>query len=362
MNKKTFVFTAILFLLASSAVFAQTENALVLPKPGITPESNFYFLDKFGEALREFFTFSPEGRARLQIVFAAERVAEIKIILETKGVEADGLTTAHSRLLAHLADATTILADEKADGNDVSGLAKELDDAFEGPKTALEAAFLSQKRALEAEEDALKIKIKEARRAGDGARVEALLKQLDEIKAQKEGVEQKEEEQEEALEREEERLEEEMEERAEVGKKIQKAERKKREILDETARDGVSLPPETFNAFDRHIAEAKSALAAGAFDTAKHHAEEAKESLKAVADAFEDLEEAKKGEEELLEEQEEQEQEARERQDEDMRKDTEKALERFEEEQKKAEEKIRKAEDRLREAGAIDENNDENDD
>ncbi|MDA1337149.1 MAG: DUF5667 domain-containing protein [bacterium] len=57
---------------------ASAKEQTVLPNPGITPESPFYFLDRIGEALQEFFTFNPEGKARLQITFAAERVAEIE--------------------------------------------------------------------------------------------------------------------------------------------------------------------------------------------------------------------------------------------------------------------------------------------
>ena len=81
MNKKYFIALTVAGFLVASLVSAQ--NQAVLPNAGFTPESPFYFLDKFGEALRSFFTFNPEGKARLQITFAAERVAEIKVILET---------------------------------------------------------------------------------------------------------------------------------------------------------------------------------------------------------------------------------------------------------------------------------------
>lgn len=52
---KTF---AISLLFVPALVFAQSPQ-VALPSAGLTPESNFYFLDKFGEALREFFTFNP---------------------------------------------------------------------------------------------------------------------------------------------------------------------------------------------------------------------------------------------------------------------------------------------------------------
>ena len=64
---------AISLLLVPFLAFAQSPQA-TLPSAGLTPESNFYFLDKFGEAFREFFTFNPDGKAHLQITFAAERI------------------------------------------------------------------------------------------------------------------------------------------------------------------------------------------------------------------------------------------------------------------------------------------------
>ena len=82
-------------LLVISLIFAPflvfAQNQVVLPNAGLTPESSFYFLDRWGEALQRFFTFNPESKARLEITFAAERIAEIKVILETKGVETKGL-------------------------------------------------------------------------------------------------------------------------------------------------------------------------------------------------------------------------------------------------------------------------------
>jgi hypothetical protein len=119
MNAIKPIFISLLFL--PILVFAQ--NGAVLPNAGLTPESPFYFLDKFGEALREFFTFNPEGKARLQITFAAERIAEIKVVFETKRIEAKGIGVAQSRLQAHLANAATILDEQRTAGKDVSSLA-----------------------------------------------------------------------------------------------------------------------------------------------------------------------------------------------------------------------------------------------
>lgn len=342
----------ILILFVPFLVFAQ--NQAVLPNAGITPESPFYFFDKFGEALRAFFTFNPEGKARLQITFAAERMAEIKLILDTKGVEAKGLETAQDRLQAQLASAATIVADLKSGGKDVATLADDLANAVEAPKSVLAQTFKEQKRALKAKEKELKARFQAARRAGDTTQKEVLTQELGKIKAQLKLLELKEKDIDDDIETEEERIEEQMEMRAEVEKKIRKAEKEKQEALDEAAEEKLTIPPEAFNAFEHHLSEARSALAAGKFDEAKHHAEEAKENLEKIDDTVDDLGEAKEEERELKEEREEQEgkeSEATKKQDEKVRKDAKKEAERLEKDSKKAEEKIREAEERLREAG-----------
>lgn len=357
--KKSFVATTFvavsLFVLVGGTVFAQNQQS-TLPSAGLTPESPFYFLDKFGEVLQEFFTFNPEGKARLQITFAAERVAEIKIILETKGVQTKGLEIAQSRLQAHLANAATIVIEQKSKGKDVSTLAKELDDEFEASKTALEQTFKEQKRVLKVQEKELKAKIRETRLAGDAAQVELLVKQLGEVKAQKELLELKEEEQEEALEREEEKIEREMEKKEDAEKAIQEAEEEKQEVLDEAVEEGVSVPAEAFEKFDKLLAQAKELFVKENYVGAKQLAKQAEKSLEKVEEAIEDLDEAKEKEEELKEEQEEKEREAKEEQEEKLKEEAERGAERLGKEREKAEEETRKAEEKLREAGNENEN------
>ena len=293
-----------LFVFTGGAAFAQGPSAN-LPSAGLTPESPFYFLDKLGEALREFFTFSPEGKARLQITFAAERVAEIKIVLETKGVEAKGLEVAQARLQEHLANAVIIVNEQKAEGENVSMLAKELDDELEAPKSALADSFKAEKQALESKKDELKSQLRSAHRAGDTAKAEAIAAELGKVKAQLELLELKEEEFEDELEAEEEKLEEEMEAKEEAEKAIEEAEEEKQEVLDEATEEGVAVPAGAFGKVDGLLAQAKSALTAGNFAEAKRLAKQAEKSLDAVEEAIEDLEEAKEKEEELKEEQEE---------------------------------------------------------
>ena len=123
-------------------VLALAHEPVALPNAGLTPESAFYFVDKIGEALRDFFTFNPKSKAHLQIDFAAERIAEIKIILETKGVNAKGLGVAQSRLQANIAKAAGIVEGEKSKGKDVSELAKNISEDFDANKKNLKKIIL----------------------------------------------------------------------------------------------------------------------------------------------------------------------------------------------------------------------------
>ena len=289
------------FILSPVEGFA--HEPLALPNAGLTPESAFYFVDKIGETLREFFTFNPEGKVHLQIDFAAERVAEIKIILETKGVNAKGLEVAQSRLLANIAKAASIIEGEKSKGKDVSELAKSISEDFDANKEALKQAFKDQERSLEAKEDELKAEIREARLAGDATKVEALVKELGEIKAQKELLELKEEEQEDALEEEEEKIELEMDKKEDAEKAIKEAEKERREVLDEADEKGVSVPAKAFEKFDKLLAQAKELFLKENYVGAKQLAKQAEKSLEKVEEAIEDLGEAKEEEEELKEEQ-----------------------------------------------------------
>jgi len=323
-----------------SPVEGLAHEPVALPNAGLTPESAFYFVDKIGEALREFFTFNPEGKAHLQIDFAAERIAEIKIILETKGVNAKGLEVAESRLQANIARAAGIVESEKSKGKDVRELAKSISEDFDANKEALKQAFKDEERSLEAKEDELKAKIREARRAGDTAQIEALAKELGEIKAQKELLELKEEEQEEASGEEEEKIEREMDKKEDAEKAIQEAEEEKQEVLDEAAEDGVSVPAEAFEKFDRLLAQAKELFSKENYVGAKQLAKQAEDALEKVDEAIDDLDEAKEEEEELKEEQEDR-----------VKEGAERGAERLEKERGRAEEAARRAEEKLRDAG-----------
>ncbi len=62
-------------LLASGSAYAQDEE---LPDPGLTPDSPFYFLDKWGKEIGMFFAFGSEAKAKKALQYAEERLAEAR--------------------------------------------------------------------------------------------------------------------------------------------------------------------------------------------------------------------------------------------------------------------------------------------
>ncbi|MCC6404931.1 MAG: hypothetical protein IT405_00905 [Candidatus Yanofskybacteria bacterium] len=307
---KILVATLGALLLFPLAAVAQAPAEL--PGAGMTPESRFYFLEEWSEALQTLFTFKPENRARLNIAFAAERIAEIRAILEAKGVDAKGLDIAQARLQEHLADAAAIVTEQKTRGEDVSELARELGDEFDDAKSVLGDAFTTEKKALEASKAELEAKIRTARRAGDTATVTSLIAELTRVKAQLELLDQKEEGMDDELKDDEDALKEAeveveaddesddrvSEQSTEAQKQIAEAEKKRLEVEAEMGKEGVQIPAASFATYDRLLAQAKAALSSGNTAGAITAAKQAKASLEDVKQSAEQLREQQKQESE----------------------------------------------------------------
>lgn len=205
----TFALVA-LFAFAGGTAFAQSPQ-VTLPSAGLTPESSFYFLDRLGENLRQFFTFNPEAKAKLQIEFAGERIAEIKVIIEEKGINAKGFAIAQSLLQANVAYAAEIVNEEKVSGKDVSALAKTLNDEFDARDKLLEQTFKDAKAQLKAQRKEINTNLlAEARRVGDTAQIAILEAQLKDIDGQIDSLGQKKDQLENSLQNEQNKIEDEM--------------------------------------------------------------------------------------------------------------------------------------------------------
>lgn len=234
------------FLFTQISVKAQTQDSLPeLPNAGLTPNSPFYFLDRIGEALREFITFNPEAKARLQIAFAGERISEIKVILETKGVEAKGLVTAQARLEEHAKKAADIVEKEKGKGKDVSKLAGEIVDNFHLQRKTAKQVFEDSKEDFFTKKREFHNQLLAAIEAGDIAEQERIRAELAAIEAMKDKAEAKKDAAIEALEAEKDRLQDELDEKKrqedeardaaeEAADAIKEAEEKQQELKEKT--------------------------------------------------------------------------------------------------------------------------------
>lgn len=177
--KKTFLIPLLALFLVAGTANAQTNNT---PSAGLTPESTFYFLDRLGENLQELFTFNKEAKAKLQIKFANERIAEIKLLVETKGPETKGVEKAKTLLLGNVAHAAEIVQEVKSSGKEVSALAKELDDEFDRQEQLLVKTFQDAQRKLKEDHLANVQKlIEEAQKLGDTEQVTGLKAQAQEL-------------------------------------------------------------------------------------------------------------------------------------------------------------------------------------
>ncbi len=196
----------IALLLAPIFVSAQTATNTP-PVAGLTPQSPFYFVDRLGEFLQELIAFSPETKIRLQVGFAAERIAEIQIEMQDKDVDAKGLSVAQERLEKHLSKASKLVDEEEKRGKDVSHWSEALKGEFEVSKKVLETSFEAAKDSLEDDIEAVKEELELAKKSGDTSKIEAFSQTLSSLKAEKEELETQKEVQKKSLEMEKKRLE-----------------------------------------------------------------------------------------------------------------------------------------------------------
>lgn len=114
---------AVLLLMAAVAP-ASLAQSNELPDPGITPDSPFAFLDRWGEALGLFFARGAEARAAKQLRYAEERLAEAEVMAEEgKSEEAEEAVDRYGSLISA---AAANLATAAREGEDTSAALADL--------------------------------------------------------------------------------------------------------------------------------------------------------------------------------------------------------------------------------------------
>lgn len=107
--------------------------------PGLfLPNSPFYFLDLWRDNLNLLLaSFTPETKAKLHLKIAAERIVEVKMMLEAKNVSAPGLDTALANITQNIEGARVIVKTEGNRGKPVAKLASELNQTLDNQQEAL---------------------------------------------------------------------------------------------------------------------------------------------------------------------------------------------------------------------------------
>jgi hypothetical protein len=94
------------------------EAETTLPDPGTTPDSPFYFMDKWGKSLSLMFTFNVENKAQKALRYADERMAEIDAMMAKNKIKE--ATRAANEYQNCLAIATKNMEQARLKGADVS--------------------------------------------------------------------------------------------------------------------------------------------------------------------------------------------------------------------------------------------------
>ncbi|MBI4692092.1 MAG: hypothetical protein HY773_01470 [Candidatus Terrybacteria bacterium] len=155
------------------------------------PGETLYPVKILTEDIRSVIALNPEAKVKLEVKFAAERVAEVKEMLAEKGVEPRGLDIALSRFQKHIARAAEIIEVEKQKGKDVSKLAGETVDNFHIQKKAAKQAFEDAKQEFFTKKKQLHDQLLEAIKSGDTAGQEHIRAELADLEAAKDEAEAK---------------------------------------------------------------------------------------------------------------------------------------------------------------------------
>lgn len=143
---------------------------------GTTPDSYFYFMDKFGEWLDLKLTFNAVKKAEKKLEYASERMAEMKTLKDEGKLEkksAEKIKTDYEELATEVSDDIDSL---KSEGKDVAELIKKMEELSSEHTAKLEEVLDKvPEEAREAIEHALEVSKRGHERA-----IEALSKELEE--------------------------------------------------------------------------------------------------------------------------------------------------------------------------------------
>jgi len=187
MKEKNIIVAAIVILALSPIfTFAKTTD---LPKPGLTPDSPFYFFDTLGEKIDLLFTFSPEKKAEKALQHAEEKLAEAQVMSEENKPKATDIANNNYQDSLNLAN--TKVQEAKDNGKDVEGLAVLITETTLKHQEILVEIFNNvPEEAKAAIEKAIQVSRNDSEEAvravSDGSQKDELLQKIEETKTRTE--------------------------------------------------------------------------------------------------------------------------------------------------------------------------------
>lgn len=262
--------------------FAQTEASTsaqatatatvgtTIANPGLIPGDLLYFLDRWSEAWSLAFTVNKEKKARKNLEYAKERVAEMDAVLKKAEGKLENIAPAKENFDEHIARAVDIAKKEKDKGKDVTNLARELDDELDDVRDELKNVLKEHKDSASHAEEVIRAKL--ASLSPADPQFKGLTQALESITKEKDDAGKKEDDVDTDLEDEMKTFEELMGKELAAQKHLERAMR----LRDRIEQD---FPEGLATSSAKLMRDAEAAMNRGDFESAKRMSEQAKEAL-----------------------------------------------------------------------------------
>jgi len=252
------------------------------------PGDIFHPVKILGERTRVVFSASPETKAKLEVEFAGERIKEIEKIINEKGTanREKEIGLAKRFLKQNLNNAVDLVSTKKKKGEDVTTLAKELNDTIEDSEILFTQILTEEKQSLKNKKRSVQDQITLVLQADDD---EELERELSSIILLEDQIEREIEEIKEVLKSNRNLIAKEMKVEHRAQKLIKDARDEKQKLVDTFNKKGIELPLFTLDEFSDELLRSQSFFDTENFEEAERLAQNAKENLVSAQKTIDEL-------------------------------------------------------------------------
>lgn len=179
-----FKFKYLLIFILLFPLGLRAEENFVLPEPGMTPNNPIYFLDLWGEKIQEWLTFNPVAKAKLNVEFAAERVAETRELLKTRDFNSKGLNIVLDSLDKNKNKVSAWLNKSKEKNINVDNVTADLNNKLSNVTKMRNEIFITGIKSLADWRSDLQLLLVRAEQNNQTTMIDGFKKQLEKIDAQ----------------------------------------------------------------------------------------------------------------------------------------------------------------------------------